>query len=132
MWVFDTAVETAEVQKNLAGENDFAANAVSPDAYPPYWVQLGSYRSPERVNLGWNTLSAQFPDLLAGYLGYLQSHESETRGLFFRLMVQASETRSAANFVCETFKIAGMDCLVIETGGNIRPLLQDAPENGEN
>lgn len=127
------AVETPEIAVQVPpGERDFAAIAVSPDAYPPYWVQLGSYRSPERTKIGWNTLSTQFPGLLAGYLAYQQIYESETRGAFFRLMVQASETRSAANLVCQTFKIAGMDCLVIETGGNIGPLLPEAPENGAN
>lgn len=104
--------------------------AAGPEEYPPYWVQLGSYRSPERAGRGWATLSAQFPDLMAGYVGYLQTYQSQDRGQFFRLMVQASETRSAANLVCSTFKIEGMDCLVIKTGRNIRPLSGAIAEDG--
>ncbi len=100
------------------------ATAAGPDEYPPYWVQLGSYRSPERAKIGWNTLSAQYPVLLGGYIAYLKTYENEDKGQFFRLMVQASETRSAANLVCGSFKIVGLDCLAIKTGGNIRPLLE--------
>ncbi len=100
------------------------AGAVTLDEYPPYWVQLSSYRSPERARTGWDTLSAQFPDLLGGYVGYLKTYQSEEKGEFFRLMVQASETRSAANLVCTTFRAGGLDCLAIRTGGNIRLLLE--------
>lgn len=123
--VSQAAIDTApEPTAPASASAQLAAETVMPDEYPPYWVQLGSYRSPERARIGWNTLSAQFPDLLGGYVGYLKTYQSEEKGEFFRLMVQASETRSAANLVCGTFRLEGMDCLAIKTGGNIRPLLE--------
>lgn len=112
----------AATSNDPAIEEDLAATVAALDGYPPYWVQLSSYRSPKNAKNGWNTLSAQFPDLLAGYIGYLQTYQSADRGQFFRLMVQASETRSAANLVCGTFKIEGMECLVIKTSRNIERL----------
>ncbi len=125
----EVSVQEANVEAPGPGPeqaNEQASETVTAaDDYPRYWVQLGSYRSPERARAGWNTLSAQFPDLLAGYVGYLKTFQSENRGQFFRLMVQASETRSAANLVCGTFKIEGMDCLVIRTSRDIG-LLQEA------
>ncbi|MCH8861846.1 MAG: SPOR domain-containing protein [Proteobacteria bacterium] len=122
----EAGIQEADIEAigNEVG-NEQARDTVAADDYPPYWVQLGSYRSPERARAGWNTLSTQFPDLLAGYVGYLKTYQSEDRGQFFRLMVQASETRSAANLVCGTFKVEGMDCLVIRTRNNIG-LLQEA------
>lgn len=118
-------VSIQEANVEAPGNEQASETVTAADDYPPYWVQLGSYRSPERARAGWNTLSAQFPDLLAGYVGYLKTFQSENRGQFFRLMVQASETRSAANLVCGTFKIEGMDCLVIRTSHDIG-LLQEA------
>ena len=123
----EASIQVANIE---AAGNEQASDAVAaPDDYPPYWVQLGSYRSPERARAGWNTLSTRFPDLLAGYVGYLKTYQSEDRGQFFRLMVQASETRSAANLVCGTFKIEGMDCLVIKTSHDIGLLLETDQAN---
>ena len=81
-------------------------------------VQLGSYRSPQSVDVAWNKLTRRHPALRA-YLP-LRARFNSPKGTFYRLSIQGFGTQREAIARCELLKSHGGQCFV-------RPFAGDAP-----
>jgi hypothetical protein len=81
-------------------------------------VQLGSYRSPQSVDVAWNKLTKRYPALRA-YLP-LRAKFNSPKGTFYRLSIQGFDTQREAIARCQLLKNRGGQCFV-------RPFAGDAP-----
>ena len=81
-------------------------------------VQLGSYRSPQSVDVAWNKLTRRHPALRA-YLP-LRARFNSPKGTFYRLSIQGFGTQREAIARCQLLKSRGGQCFV-------RPFAGDAP-----
>ena len=81
-------------------------------------VQLGSYRSPQSVDVAWNKLTKRHPALRA-YLP-LRAKFSSPKGTFYRLSIQGFDNQREAIARCQLLKSRGGQCFV-------RPFAGDAP-----
>jgi len=81
-------------------------------------VQLGSYRSPQSVDVAWNKLTKRHPALRA-YLP-LRAKFNSPKGTFYRLSIQGFDNQREAIARCQLLKSRGGQCFV-------RPFAGDAP-----
>ena len=81
-------------------------------------VQLGSYRSPQSVDVAWNKLTKRHPALRA-YLP-LRARFNSPKGTFYRLSIQGFDNQREAMARCHQLKSRGGQCFV-------RPFAGDAP-----
>jgi Flp pilus assembly protein TadD len=81
-------------------------------------VQLGSYRSPQSVDVAWNKLTKRHPALRA-YLP-LRARFNSPNGTFYRLSIQGFDNQREAIARCQLLKSHGGQCFV-------RPFAGDAP-----
>ena len=81
-------------------------------------VQLGSYRSPQSVDVAWNKLTKRHPALRA-YLP-LRARFNSPKGTFYRLSIQGFDNQREAIARCRLLKSRGGQCFV-------RPFAGDTP-----
>ena len=73
-------------------------------------MQLGSYRSPDQVTMGWNHLTQRYPALRA-YLP-MRARFDSANGTYWRLSVQGFDSQREAIARCEQLKGRGGKCFV--------------------
>ena len=79
-------------------------------------VQLGSYRSPEQVAAGWDTLTRKYP-ALRSYLP-MRARFDSPKGTFWRLSIQGFGSQREAQARCEALRSRGGACFVRAVAGD--------------
>lgn len=79
-------------------------------------VQLGSYRSPQNLNVAWNVLTKRHP-ALRHYLP-LRARFVSSKGVFWRLSIQGFDSQHDAVARCNLLKSNGGKCFVRSFAGD--------------
>ena len=79
-------------------------------------VQLGAYKTPERVTLAWQELTARHPEL-KGYTP-LRARFDGPQGTVWRLSIKGFRSQSAAQASCSQFRSHGGSCFVRTVAGD--------------
>lgn len=79
-------------------------------------VQLGSYRSPEQVAAGWETLTRKYP-ALKSYLP-MRARFDSPNGTYWRLSIQGFGSQQEAQSRCRVLKNRGGACFVRSIAGD--------------
>ncbi len=79
-------------------------------------VQLGSYRSPEQVAAGWETLTRRYPALRT-YLP-MRARFDSPKGTFWRLSIQGFGSQREAQARCQVLRSRGGACFVRSVAGD--------------
>jgi len=76
-------------------------------------IQLGSYKTTESLEKGWETLQTSFPNLLGKLEHKIQPVELASRGVFYRLHAYPLKSRDAASKVCKKLTAKKQGCLIV-------------------
>lgn len=77
-----------------------------------FLVQLAAYRERAAAERSWDSLTARYPRILAGYLRDIEVAEVAGKGTFYRLRAGPLNSRAEADRLCQALKDQGQDCLV--------------------
>ena len=80
-------------------------------------IHLASYRRRDNAEAGWTTLSAVFPDILAGREARLEAVDIPDQGVFLRLKAGPFDTRAQAVDACRRIESAQAYCQVTDFTG---------------
>lgn len=90
-----------------------------------YTVQIASYRSESEAVTGWQTLTAEQSDLLAGLPHSVNKTDlGAEKGVFYRLQAGSFGSKDDARSLCTGLKSRAIDCMVVESAAAQPP----APE----
>lgn len=94
-----------------------------------YTVQIASYRSESEAATGWNNLTADQKDLLAGLPHSVAKADlGANKGVFYRLQAGAFGDKKDAKALCSGLKSRSIDCMVVEAtaaeAGSAKPTRQ--------
>ena len=79
-----------------------------------YWVQLGSYPSPDEAWDRWSTLRKRHKKLLSRSTGDVVAPEnSSADAVIYRLRSGPFASKNAADKICDKLEKSGVDCLVV-------------------
>jgi len=76
-----------------------------------YYVQLASFRTIERAQLGWNLLSKQYGDLLTGFKPvYVKADLGEDKGVYYRVRIGGFTNKAVPDEICSGLKTRDAEC----------------------
>lgn len=78
-----------------------------------FQIQLAALRSEASAQQAWDRARNKNPALFEGAQLNIQHADLGARGVFYRLRVGRFETRAVASEVCNEYKRAGGDCIVV-------------------
>ncbi len=88
------------------------ASAPATSAGGAYTVQVSSRRSEAEAQASFQSLQAQFPNLLSGRQPIIRRADLGDKGVYYRAQVGPFATSDAASEFCSSLKAAGGQCVV--------------------